>query len=317
MPSVRFLARRLADKVFGTAFDRALVRARRSVPNRFLFFWNRGLGDIALGLVPLFLRVRREFPGSRIEVITRADLRAPFELAAVDAVHVIPDLQREARIDMAQASMALGLVLDDYAAVFDYPDPNRWLAGRRRDFPPRLSWAPAWDSAAERFREVKSDRLVIGAHVRAETGAYYGYVKDWPEDGWRALLARFPDPSVQWVLFGLEAQPPFEGENVVDLRGRTRFAEAMSLVRNRCRVLIAPDSGILTMTYYLEADFPIEVISLWSDPRQGVLLQGCPSPNPRLVHTPLLSPGEDLSRLEVNTVADALNRAIASSRTPL
>src|SRR5436190_16515954 len=129
MPSLKFLARRFADRTFGTEFDRALARAHQDTRKRFLFFWNRGLGDIALGLVPLFQRIRDEFPGARIEVVTREELRAPFELAHVDALHVVKDLQREARIDFAAVAPDLGIELDRYAACFAYPDPNRWLVG--------------------------------------------------------------------------------------------------------------------------------------------------------------------------------------------
>src|SRR5437764_14773237 len=100
MPSIRFLARRFADRAFGTEPDRALAKARGDARRRFLFFWNRGLGDIALGLVPIFLRIRDEFPGARIEVVTREELRAPFELAGVAALYVVKGRQREARGDL-------------------------------------------------------------------------------------------------------------------------------------------------------------------------------------------------------------------------
>jgi len=126
MPSLKFLARRLADRTFGTEFDRALVRGQSDTRKRFLFFWNRGLGDIALGLVPLFLRIRQEFPGAKIEVITREELRAAFELANVNALHVVKDLQRESRVKLVDVAPTLGIALDRYCAVFEYPDPNRW-----------------------------------------------------------------------------------------------------------------------------------------------------------------------------------------------
>jgi ADP-heptose:LPS heptosyltransferase len=309
MPSVRFIARRLADRAFGTAFDRAVERAKDDSRTRFLFFWNRGLGDIALGLVPLFLRLRDEIHGARIEVITREELRTAFELAGVDKLYVVPNLVREALIDIDAASESLGFELADFAAVFDYPDPNRWLVGQRRRYPPRLAWIARWDSLVDRFRAVGRDGPVIGAHVDSETAGFYGYVKDWPAEKWQQLLARFP-AECQWVLFGNAPSSALSGENVLDLRGRTSFPELMSIIRNRCRVLVAPDSGVLTMAYYLDAPFEIEVISLWSDPRQGILLQGCASPNPRLRHTALQSPGEDIRRLEVETVGAEVARAL-------
>ena len=308
MPSVRFIARRLSDRLFGTAFDRAVAQAKGGSRRRFLFYWNRGLGDIALGLVPLFLRLREEIPGERIEVVTRDELRSAFELAGVDRLY-ITDRGREARIDIAAEAPTLGVELADFAAVFEYPDPNRWLVGKRHAHPPRLAWIARWDSLVNRFREVGRDGPVIGAHVNSETAGFYGYVKDWPAERWQALFERFPR-GCQWVLFGNVPSAAFAGENILDLRGRTSFPEVMSLVRHRCRVLVAPDSGILTMAYYLDAPFELDVISLWSDPRQGILLQGCDSPNPRLRHAPLQAPGEDIRRLDVETVAAEVSRAL-------
>ena len=313
MPSLKFLARRFSDRAFGTEFERALARARGDSRRGFLFFWNRGLGDIALGLVPLFRRIRKDSPKARIEVVTREELRAPFELAGVDAVHVIPGLEREARIDLESAPPA-GVEIDRYAAVFSYPDPNRWLVGHRRDHPPVLPWNPRWDVLVSRFPQVARDRVVIGAHVHSETAGYYGYVKDWPAASWQSLIARFDEASgVQWLLFGRNAEFPLEAANVLDLRGQTSFAELMSLIKNRCRVLVAPDSGVLTMAYYLDAPFEIDVISLWADPRQGILLQDCASPNAKLRHVALQSPQEDIRKLGVDVVDAALREAMRRS----
>ncbi|MFI5334554.1 MAG: hypothetical protein ACHQT8_05250, partial [Chlamydiales bacterium] len=77
----------------------------------------------------------------------------------------------------------------------------------------------------------------------------------------------------------------------------------LSVIKNRCSTLIVPDSGVLSLTYFLNASFPLKMISLWSDPRQGVLKQNVPSPNPTLVHTPLLAKMEDLRTLSPQEVA--------------
>jgi ADP-heptose:LPS heptosyltransferase len=311
MPSLRHYARRFSDRAFGSLFERKLARAKRR-GGAYLFYWNRGLGDIALGLVPLFARVRQRDPEARIEVITREELRVPFELAGAEQVHVLPGLERESRIDIAGACARLGLALQGFAAVFDYPDPNRWLEGRRGEFPPRLRWNPAWDDLGDRIMpSLSNGRVAIGAHVNSETARYYGYRKDWPASAWQELFARFPASSgVQWVLLGHEAEPPFAGANLTDLRGKTDFPQLMSVIRNRLRVLVAPDSGVLTMAYYIDAPFALDVVSLWADPRQGVLLQACASPNPLLRHTPLMSPGEDIRNLPVDDVARALRACI-------
>ena len=313
MPSLKSIARRFSDRAFGTAFDHALARSRHAPRNSFLFYWNRGMGDVALCLVPLFARIRSEAPGARIAVITRDELKAPFELADVDEVYVLPGLQREARVDLAGACITLGLDLGEFGTVFDYPDPNRWLEGRRDEFPPTLSWNPQWDVHAERLLPLPRNQIVIGAHVHSETAGYYGYVKDWPAAAWQSLFARFTVADrVHWILFGRTPGPPYDGANISDLRGRTDFAELLSIIKNRCRLLIAPDSGVLTMVYYLDVAFPLDVISLWSDPRQGILRQGCSSPNPLLRHIPLYGAREDIRNLSVAAVESAVRAALGS-----
>ena len=301
-------ARALSDRVRGTEFDRTLSTAVRSRRHRFVFGWNRGLGDIALGLVPLFLRIRAADPHARIEVVTRADLAQPFELAGVDAIHVVPELARGTAVDLSAIAGA-------DAVAFADPDPTRWLDGRRREHPPRLAWRAQWNALADGLVDDDPDVVTVGAHVASETAQYYGYVKDWPADRFGALFSRFPS-GVRFVLFGNEARATFTQPNLVDLRGRTSFLEVLSVLRNRCRVLVAPDSGVLTAAYYLDQAFPLDVISLWSDPRQGVLKQDCDSPNTLLRHVAIEGAGEDVRNIAVDTVSAALERAIFAARSP-
>ena len=51
--SLKRIVGRARDRLIGNAFERALRRARNSGTPRVLLYWNRGLGDIALGLVCL------------------------------------------------------------------------------------------------------------------------------------------------------------------------------------------------------------------------------------------------------------------------
>ena len=119
---------------------------------------------------------------------------------------------------------------------------------------------------------------------------------------------------MHWVILGRTTEQPYEGANISDLRGRTDFAELMSIIKNRCRLLVAPDSGVLTMTYYLDVAFPLDVISLWSDPRQGILRQACRSPNPLLRHVPLYGAHEDVRNLPVAVVESAVRTSLAPLR---
>jgi len=315
--SVKRWGRTLSDRVRGTPFDRALSAAQRAGRHDFVFGWNRGLGDIALGLVPLFARIRAADPESRIVVFTRADLADAFRLTDADAVHAVATAARGPAIDVHAAAAAAGVALPPAATVFANPDPTRWLDGRRTAYPPALRWDPAWNARADRLVPAIAGTVDIGAHVHSETARHYGYVKDWPAAAWRELIARFPAArGVRWLLLGNEPTPAFAQANVVDLRGRTDFLDLLALVRARCRVLVAPDSGVLTAAYYLADDFPLEIVSLWSDPRQGILKQGCASPNPRLTHVPLVGRGDDVRNLTCDDVERALAAALARCAPP-
>ena len=312
---VKRWTRILADRVRGNAFERALRAARRRDSHDYVFCWNRGLGDIALGLVPLFAMIRSQDPDSRIIVFTRADLVDMFVLAGVDDLHVVSGLQRGAAIDPQLAAAQAGVVLSPSTLVFADPDPTQWLDGRRQEVCPSLRWDPAWNARADRLLPPLSGEIVIGAHVNSETAQYYGYAKDWQASAWQNLFARFPATrNVRWVLFGNAATTPYTQSNLDDLRGRTTLLDLLAVIRTRCRILVAPDSGILTAAFYLAEDFPLDIVSLWSDPRQGVLKQGCPSPNPRLHHEALQGRDEDVRNLPVDdverAVAEALDRSL-------
>jgi len=311
--SPRQALRRVADGIVGTALDRAVRRARAGPRRDFLLCWNRGLGDVALCLVPIFLRIRREVREARITVVTRPELEEPFRMTDADQVVTVPGLARDTKLSLADLVRA-GLDPERFAHVFTDPDVNRWLSGRRTEFPPKLHWDAAWDALADRMLPASSDRIRIGTQPSTETSAYYSYGKDWDPEKWRALFASTGELGrrVEWLLFGEMPEPRYDGANVIDLRGRTSYLELASLIKNRCRVLIVPDSGPLATAYYLDARFPLDIVSLWSDPRQGVLLQACPSPNPLLRHLPLVGPDEEARHIPVDAVAGELRAAIES-----
>ena len=315
MPSVKAVVRTLSDRLFGDPFERTLSRMRGRADGRVLFFWNRGMGDIALGLVPVFDRLRAAHPGARIEVATRADLAIAFRLAGVDAVHVVPGLVRGAHMAPAEIGARAGLNLDAFAAVFANPDPTRWLAAHTPAAGPHLQWNPEWGRFASGLVAEEPGLITIGAHVNSETAHLYGYAKDWPVEHWRSLFGLFTErEGVRWLLLGNARRPLFDGPGILDLRGTTDVIELLATIRHRCRILLAPDSGILTFVYYLADAFPIDVISIWSDPRQGILKKGAPSPNPQLRHVPIVGPDRDTARIGVPEVAAVLRTALSRAR---
>lgn len=303
---------RLRDRLIGNEFERAMRRSANRTSPRVLLYWNRGLGDIALGLCAVIDRIRAEFPRSRISVITRSDLEQAFAMTTVDEVLVWPGLLRGDQQGFKQSCAALGVAPSHFDIVLDRPDPTAWLADRLGQFVPRLRWLPQWNALADRFDAISDDRPVIVAHVSAETGQFYGYVKDWPSQHWRELFARISARrSVQWLLVGHAQPEQFDGNDVVDLRGRTSLLEVMAILRNRAQILVAVDSGILSTIYYLDQQFPLAVVSLWSDPRQGILKQAVASPNRLLRHRHLVGDGEDVRLLGVERVTAAVEEALA------
>ena len=314
----RKLIRRLLDNHFGNAWDRMIDRARRRRLRRFLLLWNRGLGDIALGLCQVVDEIRDQVPDADITVITRSDLAEPFRLLAVDHVIVDAALRRDQPEPIKAVLQRLGIDRAGYDVVLSKIDPTRWFRDRPRARP-ELAWLPAFDALARRFdhhfvADVDSQAgapTYVGIHVQCETASFYSYRKDWPLAAWNSLLDRLSTrPGLRFVLFGINADVTFDREGCIDLRGRTSFLEMMAVIKDRCAVLVAPDSGVLTMTYYLGDQFPIGVVSLWADPRQGILKQGAASPNRLLAHIPLSSVDEQVASIGVDAVVVAIDRVM-------
>ena len=306
--SLKRTVRSLGDRLGGEPYERALAKAAREKRDRVVFYWNRGLGDIALGLVPMFARVAAKLPAATLEVVTRAELAEPFRLTAARAIHVVPGLERGEPIGAGTACARLAADPRVGALAIDDPDPTRWLAVARHPAPPRFRWSAEFDALAAPFARRDDDRPWIAVHASTETARHYRYVKDWPDDAWRALFdAMAARRDVRFVLLGHSRAPALDAPNVVDLRGRTGFLEMLALVRTRCAALVAPDGGVLNAVYFLDASFPITVVSLWSDPRQGLLKSRAASPNPHLVHVPLVGDGDDVRTIAPADVLAALD----------
>jgi len=256
--------------------DSQLRKAVKNGHQRILIPWNRGLGDIPLGLYAIVHQIRTFIPDAEITFLTRPDLEEGFKLLKGVQVKVDPSWKRG-------TPYTLGSEHSHYDLILQNPNPSQWVAWQRGYLVPKLHWDSAHDHLCERFQLPSH---CIGAHVQCETSHLYRYTKDWPEECWKELFASLSDSI---ILFGLKKTPTFDFPNVIVLRGEMSLHEMLSIIKNRCRLLIAPDSGILGMTYYLDTPFPLKLISLWADPNQGILKQNVPSPNPLLQHIPLIS----------------------------
>ncbi|MBS0604892.1 MAG: hypothetical protein JSS60_07635 [Verrucomicrobia bacterium] len=285
-------------------FDSLLKRAQAQGQSRFLICWNRGLGDIPLGLYALTYRIRAYIPHAQITFATRGDLADGFKMLDGVTAVVDPDWKRGVPFDLDKTLLNTGLSRSDFDVILERPDPTHWLMWQIGTLVPKLSWNPDWDTLCKRF-ELDPKRSYVGVHVQTETS--YAYEKNWPIEYWNAFFQKArKEHGVDIILFGFSPTPAFEGEGIVDLRGKTSLFEMLSIIKNRCRYLLVPDSGVLSIAYYIDAQFPIDIVSLWADPKQGILKQNVASPNSSLRHRPLIAKNKDLRTVDVDTAALSL-----------
>jgi ADP-heptose:LPS heptosyltransferase len=285
-------------------FDRLLARAQKENKKRFLICWNRGLGDIPLGLYALNHRIRNCIPDAHIYYATRSDLADGFKMLGGVSVIVDPQWKRGEAFDLDATLTAAQLQQSDFDIILEHPDPSRWPLWQLGKLTPRLTWDASWDGLSQRFG-LSKEKTYIGVHVQTETS--YAYEKNWPIEQWRLLFDKaIREKNLQIVLFGFGSTPAFKEPGICDLRGKTSLFEMLSIIKNYCRFLVVPDSGVLSITYYVDASFPIDIVSLWADPKQGVLKQNVASPNSQLRHFPLIATNKNLQTISVQTVIEAL-----------
>lgn len=291
-------------------FERALCRCQRRGGRKILIGWNRGLGDIALGLYAVVQRIRAKIPEAEIAFLTRENLREGFSLLKGVSCFVDPTMRRGETIEIRKRMRRLGLDPKAFDLILDTVSPTDAVSWQRGWLTPRLCWRE------EAPPVVASGPIYIGVQVEAET--HYGLWRNWPKERFDELFFRLGQfPGVRVLLFGMGQEPKFPFPHVIDLRGKTSLQQLLSTIKNRCRALVLPDSGILSMVYYLDADFPIDVVSLWADPRHGILKQKVASPNRLLRHTPLFGKLRDLGALQATQVVDALFPAKPLRAAPL
>lgn len=287
-------------------FDALLKKAASENKSRFLVVWNRGLGDVPLGLYALVHRVRIYIPHASITFLTRPDLVPAFEM--LGHVHVLscPNWVRGKNFDVAETLKQHQLSNDLFDVILEKPDPTKWFKWQLGTLTPHLKWQDKWDVLADRY-SLKKGETYIGVHVDTETGDYYGYEKNWPLMSWQELFKKIQaGQKGKVILFGMQKEPAFLMDHIIDLRGETTVFEMLSVIKNYCRYLVVPDSGVLSIAYYVSAEFPLRVVSLWADPRQGVLRQKVASPNSKFEHIPLIGQNDCIANISPESTYRAL-----------
>lgn len=295
--------RTLARLFLPNPFDWMLKRTAKKGGRRILLGWNRGLGDIALGLYAMVQRIRETIPEAEITFLVRENLQDGFSMLAGVKTIAAPNWKRGEKCNVKRALHLAGSDPNAFDLIVENPSPTDWVRWQRGKVVPKLKWDPKQEDLWKKF--ALPPGVCIGVQVVAETN--YGLWRNWPRERWNELFDRLEKMAgVKVLLFGFGEEPQFDHSHVIDLRGKTTLFELLSIIKNRCQFLILPDSGISSMTYYLDESFPIHLISLWADPNHGILKQGVPSPNPQLVHTPLIGKGRDLSAVSVDAVMEQL-----------
>jgi UDP-N-acetylglucosamine/UDP-N-acetylgalactosamine diphosphorylase len=294
--------RTFARKFLPNPLDYKLKRCARRGGKKILFCWNRGLGDIALGLYAMVQRTREIIPDAEITFMTREGLLDGFSM--LEGVKTIgTSWKRGERVKVKDKS---------YDLIIENPSPTDWVRWQLGKVTPRLKWNSENEDLWKKFN-LDPEFTYIGVQIVAETT--YGLWRNWPLERWKELMDRLPG-KVRVILFGTGKELPFFHEKAIDLRGKTTLFEMLSLIKNQCKAMILPDSGILSMVYYLDVDFPIQVVSLWADPNHGILKQGVASPNPSLSHYPFIGGYRDLSTVTVDAVLDRLFPKTALKECP-
>ncbi len=267
-----------------------------------LIAWNRGLGDIALGLYAIIHRIREKVPNANITVLTRENLCDGFSMLQDIRIIAAPNWKRGQPYSVKETLSSLGIDASAFDLILEKPSPTDWVRWQRGFLTPRLQWNPAHDVLWKNvLPEFSSDFIYIGVQPIAES--QYGLWRNWTYERWNQLFDRLEQlGKVKVLLFGYGSEPKFSHANVIDLRGKTNLFELLSVVKNCCKAVILPDSGILSMVYYLDASFPIQVVSLWADPNHGILKQNVASPNQQLVHTPMLGEHRDLKSVSAQDI---------------
>lgn len=290
--------RTFARRFLPNPFDRILKRAARKNAKRILIGWNRGLGDIALGLYAAVHRIGEFIPDAEITFATRENLRDGFSLLEGVKTIVIPGAKRGEPLKIDSG------LKDQFDLVIETLSPTDWLSWQHGKVTPRLKWDPKHDALYEKFG-LEKNSIYIGVQAITETD--YGLWRNWPQKRWQELFQRLEKiRGVKVLLFGYGDEPKFKGGNIVDLRGKTSLFELLSVIKHCCYGLVMPDSGISSMTYYLDENFPLRFVSLWANRDHGILKQAVPSPNCELIHLPLIAGEKDLSLITVDAVLGEL-----------
>lgn len=285
---------KIKRKIKKNPLDVLLKKARKENKKKFLLAWNRALGDISLGLYAVSYRIKQYIKDAQITFIVREDLKDGFALLHGVKIITVPFWRRYMPFDIYHTLKLLNVDHTDYDVILDKADPAYWVKWQLSSLPIKLKWDQKFDCFHEKFG-LPDDKIIIGVLSAIETK--HSPWRSWPFQNFQELFIK-ASKDIVFVLFGTQKDENFKFfENVMDLRGKTTLIEALSILKNRCLYFISLDSGLLSLFYYLDVDFPVKLITLWGSRDAGILKQNVLSPNKKMVHLPLVR-GENLPSLK-------------------
>lgn len=282
--------------------DQLIKQAVKKKYTRFLLAWNRGLGDIPLGLYAVKKRILDNIPDAQITFLTREDLKEGFDLLG-DVEVITTDWKRDNPYHILETLKKHNMKSKKFDVIIKWPDPTYWVKWQIGNLTPRLKWQNSFDELYKKY-DLQEDQKYLGVQPLAETN--HGIYRNWSTERCEELFCKLKEKNTKVLLFGYKKEPYFNYDNIIDLRGETTLLDLLSIIKNKCFGLVLPDSGILSIVYYLDVDFPLNLISLWADPNQGVLKQNVSSPNKSLKHTFFVGKNKNLQNVEVENILKVL-----------
>jgi ADP-heptose:LPS heptosyltransferase len=289
--------RKLIRKLRPNPLDSLLEKAAKKNHKTFLLGWNRGLGDIPLGLYAIVHRIKWFIPDAKVSFMIRPSLKEGFSLFK-DVRTIVAPWKRGDHYSVKKT--LLDLKIDKkFDVIIEKPDPTYWVKWQLNMLQPKLSWENEYDEYHKKFELPEGKFIAVQTHSDTSHSPW----RDWKEDRWEELFKRLGrKKNIKVLLLGIDKKREFKNKCLIDLRGKTSLLEVLSIIKNRCSHLIVPDGGILSLTYFLQNPFPIKIVSLWCE-CQGILKQNVDSPNPLLSHEPIVR-----KKMEDITVDEVLEK---------
>jgi UDP-N-acetylglucosamine/UDP-N-acetylgalactosamine diphosphorylase len=277
------ILKKIKRKIEKNPLDKLLAKAKKENKKKILLAWNRALGDISLGLYAVVYQIKKYIPDAKITFLIREDLKEGFELLENVDFITVSFWRRYVPFDIYHTLNLLKIDHKKYDVIIDKVDPAYWVKWQLSTLVPKLKWEKKFDELYKNFN-LPNDKLLIAIQT-VETK--HSPWRSWPYEYYSELFKK-ASKDIVFVLFGTQKDENFIHENVIDLRAKTSVLQALSIIKNRCSYFISLDSGLLSLFYYLNVDFPIKLLALWGSKNVGVIKQNVLSCNKKLIYVPLL-----------------------------